>query len=173
MFVTDPVSVTVKPGTEATFTVEVAGDPAPTVTWQRMLPVTGEAGGAGGAGALNVASPVQALDGGTWEAVTAGVAADELTLTVTGTDTLNGAMYRAIANNTHGEAVSQAATLTVTEGAAANASPNADGNADGGPWGELEVTGSGGFAVILWLSVLLVLAGAGTITWGVRQHSRR
>lgn len=139
-----------------------------------MLPITGEAR-AGGAGTLAAATPVNAMDGGTWETVTTGVAADGLTLTVTGTDTLNGAMYRAIASNTHGEAVSKAATLTVTTAPGTNADGPAEGSNDAGgsAWSQLSVTGQGPTPGMWWAASVLLLVGAGLTAWGIRSRVRK
>lgn len=81
-------------GNNATFTVEVTGQPAPTVEWEFSR------------------------DGELWESISADdaatVSADQLTLTVAATEAHNGYQYQAVARNSEGEAFTEAATLTVT-----------------------------------------------------------
>lgn len=93
--VTDPSDRTVKQGKTATFSVVTTGTPNPTVVWE------------------------VSRDGGlTWEAIFADPAAtpsvDGLTLSVVGSTTNHGYLYRATASNSAGSVTSQAAQLTVT-----------------------------------------------------------
>lgn len=91
--VTDPADVAVEPGAAATFTVAVAGSPAPVVTWE-----------------------TSADGGATWGPV-AGAVGPQLVLTPSLAD--DGLLVRAVATSTlvggPATAVSAAATLTVAE----------------------------------------------------------
>jgi hypothetical protein len=81
----DPAAATVDEGDAATFTVEVAGAPAPSVRWQSDAT-------------------------GTWADLTA---ATGTTLALTGTAALDGVHVRAVATNASGSATSAPALLTV------------------------------------------------------------
>ena len=89
-FTADPVSVSVVEGESASFEVEVAGDPAPELQWQRA-------------------------DAGSDEwADVAGETGSELTVADTALAD-DGARFRVAATNSAGNATSAEATLTVTE----------------------------------------------------------
>ncbi|TQS45520.1 immunoglobulin domain-containing protein [Cryptosporangium phraense] len=91
--VTNPVDKIASSGATS-FSVNVTGDPVPTVTWQRRSP-----------------------GGSTWEdlpAASGSVSAGVATLPLSGlTSAANAARYRAVVKNTVGQVVSDAATLTV------------------------------------------------------------
>ncbi|MFI5960051.1 immunoglobulin domain-containing protein [Cryptosporangium sp. NPDC051539] len=90
--VTNPADKIASAGA-ASLSVNVTGDPAPTVTWQRRAP-----------------------GGSTWEdlSVSGTVSAGVATLPLSGlSSSSNGARYRAVVKNTVGQVVSDAATLTV------------------------------------------------------------
>lgn len=85
--VTDPSDVTVTSGEDATFTVEVSGDPAPTVQWQ------------------------WSVDGTTWTTIDGATSTDLVLGDVTTED--DAVMVRAVVTSTAGTDTSEPATLTV------------------------------------------------------------
>ncbi|UCN15006.1 hypothetical protein LFM56_01360 [Cellulomonas iranensis] len=84
--VTPPADVTVDAGTDATFTVTVAGRPTPAVTWQ------------------------SSSDGTTWDDVAGAVGT---TLVVPGDPAADGTRYRAVATSSRGSVTSADAALRV------------------------------------------------------------
>lgn len=94
--ITDPSDQTVADGATATFEVSTTGTPNPTVVWQ-----------------------VSRDNGATWESITADpdatVSSDGLKVTVKGSPTNDGYLYRATATNSAGSATSAGAKLTVTK----------------------------------------------------------
>lgn len=88
----NPVSVSATVGQKATFTSTATGSPAPTVAWQ-----------------------FSADRGKTWAAVPG---ATSSTLTVDATAASNGTSYRAVFSNVLGDAVTEAATLSVKKATA-------------------------------------------------------
>ncbi|OFV92099.1 MAG: hypothetical protein A3H95_05125 [Acidobacteria bacterium RIFCSPLOWO2_02_FULL_64_15] len=96
LIASQPFSVTVASGVNATFSVFALGTPAPTYQWQRRT------------------------SSGSWTDLTnvapySGVTTTMLTITGA-TAGLNGNQFRAVATNSVGAAISNAATLTVTNG---------------------------------------------------------
>ena len=85
--VTDPADTTVGSGGDATFSVTVTGDPAPTVQWE------------------------WSTDGTTWTAIDGATSPDLVVEGVTTAD--DGLMVRAVASSTAGTATSETATLSV------------------------------------------------------------
>lgn len=104
--VTDPADQSVAAGSDALFSVTVAGEPAPVVSWE------------------------YSTDGVAWFDVSghpgAVVAADGLTLTVTTESVFDGYQYRVTADNNEGTVTSAPAKLTVTT------EDSSDGGTDGG-----------------------------------------
>lgn len=90
---THPASQSVVSGTTATFTAAFSGSPAPTVQWQRNPGGNTAWADIAGATGLSYTTPATTLTGGSAN---------------------NGDAYRAVGTNAAGNAVTNAATLTVT-----------------------------------------------------------
>lgn len=88
---TQPIDAQITAGEDATFSVAASGTPAPTVQWQTALPDAGD---------------WVAIPGATGSTYTVSAASASAT----------GTQYRAVFTNAAGQAISDAATLTVTPG---------------------------------------------------------
>ncbi len=151
--ITNPLDQSVANGSTAVFSVTTTGTPTPTVSWE------------------------VSRDGGTtWEEITADTAAtpaaDGLSLAVVGTDANNGYQYRATATNSVGDAVSQAATLTVTPGEGTDTPGE---GTEGNVTTELASTGSTATPAVLiaamTAALTALLLGAGLVTAKRRRRA--
>jgi sugar lactone lactonase YvrE len=97
-FTLQPVSATISVGQTASFTVELTGNPTPTIVWQRLAVGTGIF--------------VDLVNDATFSGV------NTTTLTVTNpTSGMSGDVFRAVATNTSGSMQSSSVSLTVVVGA--------------------------------------------------------